>query len=198
MKKFATLLLALFAVVGCTGSLEDARSIRLNAESAQAYPPAQHPEVFTMIVDFGQPIQKLIEAGHYDVVDLESSGLLGKDSGPEGTMKVDYELIHFDRPVTTRVAIITIEQRGLYAAETRELLAFGAINPEFQRNEPVVALGNVGTAPDGHQCVPVLGSDEGNTRKAGVVWLGNEGYENYMWPTGSNFLAGTRSEIKKN
>lgn len=97
---------------------------------------------FNAIVNRSLSLKEMISAGNYGWVndDITASHFPIKGSG---TTETGFELVHFDRDVSSEDAVAELDKRGLRPADLAELLAFGAVFPEEQRKYPIVELGSV-------------------------------------------------------
>lgn len=118
--------------------------------------------VFSVTVDYGQTVEQMVEAGHYDWKNGEvNSRNFRVNNRRSGTMEI--RAIHYDRFFSSDYAIKEMDNMGFRPAELPELLAVGAEHPNKQKENTVVALGSLLKDPNGRQYVPVL-SSVGNGR----------------------------------
>jgi hypothetical protein len=96
----------------------------------------------TVVVDYGQTLDEMIAAGHYDwmidEITSENFPVVGK-----GKHNFGPQLAHFNRVISSYDVEQELDKLGLRAATHEELLAFGASFPDAQRQFPIVALGSV-------------------------------------------------------
>ena len=135
-------------------------------------------EVFTLSVNYGQRVEKLLKAGGYD---WEDDSLTSKNFPPtrRKTDTVRLYLIHFNRVIIDGEVTRKLEQlkrelnlRDDPDATIEELFTLGA-NPktrDLQRQFAIVARGSVWQDSDGSRHVPALWSDDGE-RYAYLGWL---------------------------
>ena len=118
-----------------------------------------------LTVDYDLPLDVAIAAGHYDWTNdnITSENFPSVKTGKdEGLMPV---LVHFGRDMSTKAVKTDLAKRKLRQANPRELLAYGAANPEDQRKFPIVALG---------QSTEIGGG-------AGVAFLGEVDSRRYLY-----------------
>ena len=99
--------------------------------------------IYPVTVDYGQSLQAMIAAGHYDWWDKD---ILRAGFTVEGTGQVEVELglYHANRFISSGGLISEIGPKDLRPANHAECLAFGAKYPDIQRQFPIIALGSVG------------------------------------------------------
>ena len=116
--------------------------------------PDEDSLTFKVSVDFSQPLETMIEAGKYGMVDEE---VTSKNFPVEGEDPVDEEvvIVQLDRKATTKEVEAELDKRGLRPARIEELLALGAAHHDLQRQYPIVALGSRCVLRGGER-VPVL------------------------------------------
>jgi hypothetical protein len=124
-----------------------------------------------LTVDYGQSLQQMIAAGHYDWTNPDITAKWFPIKGA-GIVPVETRLFQFDRYLPSEAAvaaITTVDAKNPWERATIEhLLVFGASNPDKQRRYPIVALGSVAEV-NGRRYVPYLdGSDAG--RYLGIAW----------------------------
>ena len=138
--------------------------------------------VYSVTVDYGLSLAKMIKAGKYDYV---NSDINAKNFPVARIGKVEMknlELVHLNCNASTDEAIQEIGKRGLGLGDLPMLLALGAKYPELQREFPVAALGSSWVNRDGFRRVACLWSDDGN-RRLYLDWYG------IMWCVHYRFLA---------
>ncbi len=102
--------------------------------------------VFRFIVDYTMSLSETIALGKYDCVSdnitekkfLKPTLFAGVQ---QATQAVEAELLHFGS-ISSDSALANMKKQGFRPATIWELLAFGAKNPELQRQFPIVALGS--------------------------------------------------------
>lgn len=125
---------------------------------------------FSLHVNYGRKIEDAVKDGKYD---WSNSDITSKNfpTTRKGTADVVLHLIHFDRDIESDDAIAEMDKMGLRPAETHELLALGAAQPDLQREFPIIALGSVWQGRVGYRCVPCLYRG-GSERGLGLLWFG--------------------------
>ena len=123
---------------------------------------------YKVLVDYGQTLQQMIANGKYDYANSDINSTNFPTTG-NGKQEVVVELVHFGRDMESSAVLKEFESRGLRAATLPELLAFGAIYPEKQREFPIVVLGSVWQDRDGSRYVPCLFRC-GSKRRLGLGW----------------------------
>jgi len=115
------------------------------------YPP--------VTVDYGKNVEDGVKAGYYD---WACSKITSERFPTEWkrTAKIEVELIHFNRSISTDEALLELDRMGYRPVELHELLAFGEKYQEIQREFPILALGSVFR----NRCV-VLGLNGDKTRR---------------------------------
>ena len=112
--------------------------------------------VYSVTVDYGLSLAKMIKAGKYDYV---NSDINAKNFPVARIGKVEMknlELVHLNCNASTDEAIREIGKRGLGLGDLPMLLALGAKYPELQREFPVAALGSSWVGRDGRRDVAYL------------------------------------------
>jgi hypothetical protein len=110
-------------------------------------------------------LKEAIKECKFDYVNQGITGknfpISGKGKHPSihsGQVKLDLELIHFDKKVMSSDQVLAeFKERGYRPATLPELLAFEENYPEEQRKYPIIALGSFWQYWDGRRCVPYLG-----------------------------------------
>lgn len=138
------------------------------------------PETIRIAVDYGQGLEQMIAAGHYD---WKNGDITAKRFPIKGIGRVEFEwkLYHFDRDIESDEAEKLIEQDGWDVGATEHLLAFGAKFPEEQRKYPIIALGSAAKV-NGNRHVPYLGRYD-TYRLLNLGWWGDR------WRRSCRFLA---------
>ncbi|MDD5290151.1 MAG: hypothetical protein PHT40_03075 [Patescibacteria group bacterium] len=142
-------------------------------------------DVYTITIPNGSTVNSLIKAGKYDW----SDSVITDDHFPirlELGKSTDLVLVHYDRDMSNQAVLNDLKLRGLRPAEPAELLMFGFIYPEKQREFPVVALGSPWRNAYGYHCVLFLDRHDGR-RRLGLYCIMREWY--YDWHGGCRFMA---------
>jgi len=131
-------------------------------------------DVFRLTVDYGQSLEQMIDAGHYDWV---NSDITAKRFPIEGKGVVEFEgrYFHFNRGISSENAIKEIEAASWKPAKIEHVLSHGKTSPEEQHKFPIIGL-------DGDRRVPVLGRG-GSGRDLNLGWFGRG------WDPFARFLA---------
>ena len=145
----------------------------------------------TVAVDYGTSPQAMIAAGRYDWVDDD---ITPKRFPIVGTGVVEFEtkVFHFDRYISSEDAVRFIRSELIEPdpsttfsfwepAPIEALLAYGAKNPDEQRQYPIIGLGSVAEV-DGDRHVPYLGRHDAE-RVLFLYWWGSG------WDAHYRFLA---------
>ena len=135
-------------------------------------------------VDYNQSLQQMIDAGKYDWVDDDITTkrfpLVGK-----GVIQFETKVFYFDRRIFSKSVVAAIEANDQHTpwkpAAIEHLLAYGAKNPDEQRQYPIIGLGSVAEV-FGSRDVPDL-RRLGAERVLGLDWWGGD------WGGGCRFLA---------
>lgn len=112
-------------------------------------------EVLTVTVNRDRTIADGVAAGKYTYEndDINDTNFPISGSGTESTEII---LVHFDKSISTELALAELEKRNLRPADAQELLVIGEQHPEKQRQFPIIALGSVWRNSCGYRCVPCL------------------------------------------
>lgn len=113
-------------------------------------------------------LEERIKRGNYDWTNSD----INEGNFPENvsiSYNTEYELFHFNRSISSENAIKEIENKGFRPGNLVELLAFGEVYPELQREFPILALGSVWRNSIGLQGIPCLRSDD-SKRGLGLNW----------------------------
>jgi len=97
------------------------------------------PVIFHLIVNYTMSLADMIKVGGYDWVNENIIEVNFPRNENRGKFKVDAELIHFGRNISSDSAVAEMDKMGYRPATIEELLSFGVTNPEIQRQFPVVA-----------------------------------------------------------
>ena len=136
--------------------------------------------VFTVFVDCcTQSFSDMVKAGKYDWV---NSNITEKHFPIQGNGKITKELhlIHFNKVMSSEGVLAEFERLGLAPAKIEDLLVFGVVLFNLQRQFPIVALGSVWRHSDGGRGVPCLSGRSGD-RDLGLGWLGDGWDERYRF-----------------
>jgi hypothetical protein len=137
--------------------------------------------VSRVTVDYGRPLPEAILAGGYDWVDPDITvrhfPVLGS-----GARALELEIVHFGRPVPAAELLAELEDRGLRPALLEELLAFGALHPESEREHPILALGSTWRRGPGLEAAVYLDGRRGR-RNLALYWIEGD------WPGNWRFAA---------
>lgn len=137
--------------------------------SQKAIAPAV--SIFPVTVDHTLSRKEMISAGSYDSVNSDITEKHFARDKKEGKEKVDPELIHLDKQMSSEAVLAELKHRGYRPATLSELLAFGSTYKNEQRKYPIVALGSVWRYWSGDRRVPCLWGDAGR-RGLGLDWFG--------------------------
>jgi hypothetical protein len=99
-------------------------------------------EQLVALVNRDLSLAEMISVGKYDWV----SGDITVERFPivgSGLTETNFELVHFNRDISSEDAAAELAKRGLRPADLAELLAFGSAFPEKQRKDSIVGLGSV-------------------------------------------------------
>lgn len=133
---------------------------------------------YPLEIDYTQSLEAMVAAGRYDYVNPDITA----DHFPvaSGEKSVEAVLVHLDRNASDEEVLRELDRRGLRPGTLRELAVFGEQHSDEQRQYPIVALGSVWTAPQGHRNVGSLWENPGN-RKLYLHWLGSDWNPNYRF-----------------
>ncbi|MBD3311713.1 MAG: hypothetical protein GF349_04475 [Candidatus Magasanikbacteria bacterium] len=154
---------------------------RITRESLQAFLRNPHSEVnaksveYVVSVDYGMSLAEMIAAGQYGWKNSD----INADNFPvagEGIAETKLELVHLNKKASTDEVEAYLEENDLRPATLAELLAFGTMFPEIQRDFPVIALGSSCVRSDGNRFVPYLYRD-GSERSLNLSWDDHDWYE---------------------
>lgn len=136
---------------------------------------------FDIIVDYDQAFQKMIEVGNYDYV---NNYIKAEHFPVEGSSKQKkiITLLRLDKTMTSDEVKAEMEKQGFCPAKIEDLLVLGEIQPELQKQFPIVALGSVWQDPDDDRYAPCLGWG-GVGRSLGLYLLGGD------WSANCRFVA---------
>ncbi|MFH1315615.1 MAG: hypothetical protein ABIH67_04420 [Candidatus Uhrbacteria bacterium] len=177
------------AVMSVGGSDDDLR--RLLSDSERMTKVAQmivsgnedNHKSFPITINYNQTLKQMIAAGKYDWTNPD---IIAKNFPIQGKGEAVYELIlvHLNRQATTRQVEEHLATQGLEPVRIEHLLAFGAANPNVQRQFPIIALGSGWVSPRGRRGVPFLDRN-GSLRDLNLDW----GAPGNHWDASCRFLA---------
>jgi hypothetical protein len=134
-----------------------------------------HNTHFPLRVDYGRPIERLVEEGHYGWSHIDISSELFSTER-KGMADIVIELLHFATRKHTEEVLTAITRNGLRPADIVEILTFGATYPDEQRQYPIVARGALWIGTCGGHFVPCLRTGS-KGRYVDLYWFGG------MWDT---------------
>ena len=139
-------------------------------------------EEITLIVDYSKTVEKMIAAGKYDWKNSDITNkhfpLLAELSGQKTAVS---KLFHFNRGISSDDVISEMDKAGYRPATLPELLALGEIQPDLQRQFPIIALGSIWHVTGGRRFVSCL-RVAGVERELDLLWFG------YVWDARCRFL----------
>jgi hypothetical protein len=135
-----------------------------------------------IIVDYTRSLAEMIKAGAYDFVNPDITSERFPIKGI-GKVKLNPELIHYGKFMSSDDIIKDMNQRGFRPATLPELLAYGEKYPDKQREFPIIALGSVWRSWYGGRSVACLLPAGGSARWLGLPDWGGD------WRDSDRFLA---------
>ena len=126
-----------------------------------------------LTVDYTKTLEEAIADGKYD---WKNIGIVAKNFPisieiVEKKIELATKLFHFNRRVSSEDATLQMDRDGYRSATLRELLVLGALNPELQKQFPIIALGSIWRAAGDDCCVVCLSVDSSG-RKLSLYWFG--------------------------
>jgi len=159
---------------------------------------------YSVTVDYDLSLEKMVEAGNYDSVDLgiccpyhdnvfQWEIIEGNPADCRGQEEVQLELIHFEY-LSAEAVLKKLDEMGYRPATIAELCAFGAKYPDEQKEFLIFALGSVFQDPQNpsidHRVAALRSHDNEVTNKSHrllhlhwVTWVGP------AWHSACRFLA---------
>ncbi len=137
-------------------------------------------DVFRLTVDYGQSLEQMIAAGHYDWKNSDINAKLFPIEG-QGNVEFEAKIFHFNRGISSGSAIGAIEDAHWEPAKIEHLLAFGEKYPDEQHKFPIVVLGSVAEVRGGRGA-PCL-SRGGSRRRLDLIRFDED------WDAYDRFLA---------
>jgi len=177
------------AVMSAGGNDDDLRRLLSNpdqvAQIAQLIvkPSSTTLESYPISVDYNLSLVDMVAAGKYDWINPEITAKHFPIKG-KGTVETERVLVHLNRQATPKQVEEHLAAQDLEPARIEHLLAFGAANPELQREFPIIALGSSWVRPDGDRDVPCLGR-YGSERALRLIWDDPDD----LWRESCRFLA---------
>ena len=136
-------------------------------------------DVFRLMVDYGQSLEQMIDAGRYDYA---NNDITTKRFPIKGEGKVEFEgrYFHFNRTTSSKNAIAAMKEAGWEPANIEHLLVLGEKYPDEQRKFPIIGLGSVAEV-GGSRGVPVLDGG-GSERHLRLDWFDRDwsGYYRFL------------------
>jgi len=103
---------------------------------------------FPIEVDYDLPLEKMIEAGHFDCAFSEWINEKNFRKAKGGKVKVNVKLVSPKFSwFNIEEVLAELEKNNLRPATLEELLAFGATYPEEQKKNQILALGSISQDP---------------------------------------------------
>jgi hypothetical protein len=140
---------------------------------------------FRFIVDYTLSLSDMIKAGKYDwvngnITDANFPRTKGKGLAVgQSAETIDAELIHFNRDISSDSAVAEMDKMGYRPATIEELLAFGASNPDIQKQFPIVALGSSCVVHGSRRVVYLHG--DGSERALDLSWWDDDWRGDYQF-----------------
>jgi hypothetical protein len=141
-------------------------------------------DVFRLTVDYGQSLERMIDAGQYD---WKNDDITTKrfPTTEKGIVEFEGRYFHFNQNISSESAVEEIESADTAnpwsPAKIEHLLSHGKTFPEEQRKFPIIGLGSVAWIGGGRG-VPAL-REVDSKRNLSLNWSG------YGWLPISRFLA---------
>ncbi|MCX6786943.1 MAG: hypothetical protein NTY93_00210 [Candidatus Kaiserbacteria bacterium] len=163
---------------------KDAVALFANAVKNRSIPKLETdmPEIFRLTVDYGQSLEQMVAAGHYDLKNDDITAKRFTIKG-EGIIQFEAHYFHFNRTISSDDAVKEIEKSDTAnpwsAAKIEHVLSHGATFPEEQRKFPIIGLGSVAEV-DGDRNVPCLDRD-GSYRRLDLNWWSDDWDPNYRF-----------------
>lgn len=125
-------------------------------------------DVFRLMVDYGQSLEQMIDAGRYDYA---NNDITTKRFPIKGEGKVEFEgrYFHFNRTTSSKNAIAAMKEAGWEPANIEHLLVLGEKYPDEQRKFPIIGLGSVAKV-HGYRPVPYLDRRD-SKRSLYLLWF---------------------------
>lgn len=139
------------------------------------------PETDLITVDYSQPLEEMIAAGHYDWVHGSITAEHFPLSGT-GQVSLDTVLVYFNQELSTDNVLVELDRQGLRPATIAELLAFKINDPVHHRKYPIHAFGSVWSDEFEHPHSPYVFRD-------GLEYHLDCSRRNNTWGAGCRFLA---------
>jgi hypothetical protein len=106
---------------------------------------------YTVTIDYRQTLDQMIAAGGYDHVNRHITASGFPVAGGNAAER-ELTLVHLGRVASTDEVLHRLSDLAVRSGRIEELLAFGAVYPQAQREYPIVAVG----ALDGYRRRPFL------------------------------------------
>lgn len=122
---------------------------------------------FVVKVNYNEPIEQMVNAGHYDGIDIRING----ENFPlnrTGVVDIKLGITRFNYRIYSDSLLSSFTRRGYRPANIAELLAFGASYPSLQFQFWIVALGSLWIYPANEiillplDCYPRLSGHRGH------------------------------------
>jgi hypothetical protein len=107
--------------------------------------PEDYEDVQVILVDYDLSLQEAITQCNFDWTnDNITEENFPKSEDEHGKHEVPFRLFQFDQNrIETKDVIAQIQQERCIPATLRQLLVWGKIHPELQRQFPIIGLGSV-------------------------------------------------------
>jgi hypothetical protein len=120
-------------------------------------------QTFKVMIDYSRDLSQMVAAGNYNWANSDITADHFPVNGV-GRQEREVTLFHFNHDISSDDVIKEMGSAGYRPATIEELLAFGELHPELQRQFPIIAIGSVWVDSDGYRCVPGLWSDSDGRR----------------------------------
>jgi hypothetical protein len=128
--------------------------------------------LYEITVDYSRRLDEMILAGRYDFVSNDI--MCGRFClAGRGKQTSEAHLVHFDRGTIEKDMQVCLRRLGLRHGAIEEVLAFGELYPDVQREFPTIGLASI-FKTHGLFCAPCIqGSLKSRELRLAIPWLCN-------------------------
>lgn len=137
---------------------------------------SSHDKILSIITDFDEPLSNIIRDGHFDWIHSDVT-IDHFPSTTTGRWQTEIALVSLGRLVGDCELRQEMQERSLYPAELRDLLAIATMHPQEQEQSPILATGSVWNCEKKMSYVPVVETFPDDKKRILNLRLSGEGFD---------------------